>query len=255
MDKNHQKTKQVRQLLLWAGALAVGAVAGWLGIGWLNEVFDFVAAVYTRLFQLVAVPTIALAVVTTLSSLGGRKETGRIFGHTLTYTLLTTVAAAAVGLVLFVVVKPENLPVETWEQAHVGTVEEQATGWTYQEHILNVIPNNVVEPFARGNVLSILIIAAAVGLALAYLSDEKRQTPHVQVLLKVVFGLQEVLFTLIKALIWALPVGIVAFAAQLSAQVEAGVVVGSLGRYVAVILGGTWCSSLWCCRCFCCAEG
>ncbi len=107
-------------------------------------------------------------------------------------------------------------------------------GWTYYNHILNVVPNNIVEPFAQGNVLSILIIAAAVGLALAFM----KKSEEVQVLIKGIFGLQELLFTLIKALIWTLPVGIVAFAAQLSAQVEAGAIVGALGKYVAVILGG-----------------
>lgn len=54
---------------------------------------------------------------------------------------------------------------------------------------------------------------------------------------RAVVGLQDLLYTLINALIWALPLGIVAFAAQLSAQVSAGVIVGSLGKYVAVILG------------------
>ncbi|MBR1519904.1 MAG: dicarboxylate/amino acid:cation symporter [Bacteroidaceae bacterium] len=234
MKENNKKTSQGRQLILWIGALVVGTVLGYLGIAWLDGLFQFVASVYTRLFQLVAVPTIALAVVTTLSSLGGRKDTGRIFLHTLTYTLLTTVAAAVVGLVLFLTVKPENLPVEVWEKESIGEVGEKMEGWTYYDHILNVVPNNIIEPFDQGNVLSILIIAAAVGLALAFM----KKSEEVQVLIKGIFGLQELLFTLIKALIWTLPVGIVAFAAQLSAQVEAGVIVGSLGKYVAVILGG-----------------
>ena len=56
--------------------------------------------------------------------------------------------------------------------------------------------------------------------------------------MRFVKGLQELLYALIRALIIALPLGIVAFAAQLSAQVTAGVIVGSLGKYVAVILGG-----------------
>ena len=46
------------------------------------------------------------------------------------------------------------------------------------------------------------------------------------------------LFTLIRGLIVILPVGIVAFAAQLSAQLSAGVIADSLGKYVAVVLGG-----------------
>lgn len=56
--------------------------------------------------------------------------------------------------------------------------------------------------------------------------------------MKGLFGLQDLLFMLIHGLIWALPLGIVAFAAQLSAQFSAGIVMASLGKYVAVILGG-----------------
>ena len=37
---------------------------------------------------------------------------------------------------------------------------------------------------------------------------------------------------------YVLPIGIVAFAGQLAAQIEAGVIVGSLGKYVAVVMGG-----------------
>ena len=180
-----------------------------------------------------AVPTIALAIITTLSSLGGQKETGRIFLHTITYTLLTTLAAAAVGLVLYLLISPENLPAEV-VAAGQNDVPENLGELSYYDHILSVIPNNVVEPFAQGNVLSILIISAAVGLALAFI----KKSENVQVLIKGIFGLQELLYTLIRALIWTLPLGIVAFAGQLSAQVSTGVAVGSLGQYVAVILGG-----------------
>ena len=58
----------MRNLLLWIGALVVGAVLGLLGVEWLNGLMDFVATVYTRLFQLLAVPPIALAVITTLDT-------------------------------------------------------------------------------------------------------------------------------------------------------------------------------------------
>ena len=90
------KNKQTRQLVLWIGALIVGAVLGIFGISWLDGLMNFIATVYTRLFQLLAVPTIALAVITTLASLGNQADTGKIFRHAITYTLLTTIAAAAV---------------------------------------------------------------------------------------------------------------------------------------------------------------
>ena len=223
----------MKNIIIWTSALIIGAVLGWLGIEWLNSLLGFIATVYTRLFQFVAVPTIALAIITTLSSLGGQKETGRIFLHTITYTLLTTLAAASVGLVLYLLISPENLPAEV-VAAGQNDVPENLGELSYYDHILSVIPNNVVEPFAQGNVLSILIISAAVGLALAFI----KKSENVQVLIKGIFGLQELLYTLIRALIWTLPLGIVAFAGQLSAQVSTGVAVGSLGQYVAVILGG-----------------
>jgi Na+/H+-dicarboxylate symporter len=223
----------MKNIVIWIGALVLGAVLGVLEIEWLNALFNFIASSFTRLFQFVAVPTIALAVITTLASLGTKNNAGKIFAHTLTYTLLTTVSAAAVGLILYIVIAPENLPEEVVKMGSVDVLQNLES-LSYYDHILNVIPSNVLQPFINGNVLSILIIASSVGLALAFMP----QSDNKEVLVKFFSALQELLFTLIRALIWALPVGIVAFAAQLSAQITAGIIVGSLGKYVAVILGG-----------------
>ena len=225
--------KQTKQLAIWIGALAVGALLGALGQEWLNALMDFIATIYTRLFQLLAVPTIALAVVTTLSSLGNQKDTGRIFRHALTYTLLTTVAAAAVGLLLYNIIAPGNLP-SGMVQGSTSALPHGIGQTSYYDHLIGVIPNNIVKPFAEGNVLSILLLSAAVGIALAKMPQSEKKAVVTQGLQ----GLQDLLFMLIHALIWALPLGIVAFAAQLSAQFSAGIVMESIGKYVAVILGG-----------------
>lgn len=223
----------MKQLVIWISALVVGAILGFLNVDWLNGLFNFIATAYTRLFQFVAVPTIALAIITTLASLGREKSTGKLFLRTITYTLLTTVAAATVGLLLYVAIAPENLPTDVAQT--IATNQVANTG-SYYDHILKVIPNNIIEPFASGNVLSILLVAAAIGLAIAHL--KQKSNANVEMLYRGIVALQDILYTLIKALIWALPLGIVAFAAQLSAQVTAGIIVGSLGKYVAVILGG-----------------
>ena len=221
----------MKKTLIWIGALLVGAVLGVLGLGWLNDVMDFVATVYTRLFQLLAVPTIVLAVITTFATFGS-KGSGRIFGHTLIYTLLTTFAAAAVGALLYVLIAPGNLPAETIS----GTTQPSdiSPQTSFYEHILTVIPNNIVKPFLEGNVLSLLLLAFAIGIGLSKLPDSENKS----VVVKGLLGLQDLLFLLIRGLIWTLPLGIVAFSAQLSAQVSAGVVADSIGKYVLVVLGG-----------------
>ncbi len=221
-----------KQFAIWLGAIILGSFLGTLGLNWLNDFFNFIASVYTRLFKFIAVPTIALAIMTTLALLGAKKNTGKIFLHTITYTLLTTLAASIVGAVLFKLIAPGNLPSELVKQGQSDV--QQFKSISYYDHILSVVPDNIISPLSGGNVLSILIVSAAIGLAIAYLKDSE----NAQILLKGILGMQEVLFTLIRALVWALPLGIVAFAAQLAAQMSAGVIIGSLGKYVAVVLGG-----------------
>lgn len=220
-----------KQFVIWMSAIIIGAILGALGIAWLDNFLEFVAKVYTRLFQFIAVPTIALAILTTLASLGARKSTGKIFAHTIVYTILTTIAASVIGVILYKIIAPGNLPAEMI-QAGSKHVSADLSGTSYYEHILSVVPNNILAPFASGNVLSILLVSAAAGLALAAIRDSE----NVKTLLRGIFGLQELLFTMIKALVWSLPFGIIAFAAQLTTQFSAGI--GSLGKYVAVVLGG-----------------
>lgn len=224
----------MKKTILWLSALVVGAILGLLGIGWLNATADFVATVYTRLFQLLAVPTIVLAVITTFATFGS-KGSGRIFGHTLLYTLLTTFAAAVVGAVLYVVIAPGNIDANYKlainDSGIINPLQQQLS---YGDHILSIIPNNIVKPFLEGNVLSLLLLAFAVGIGLSKLSESENKT----IIIKGLLGLQELLFLLIRWLIWTLPLGIVAFSAQLSAQVSAGVVADSIGKYVLVVLGG-----------------
>ena len=223
-----------KQIILWTAALAIGVILGMLNNVQLNAFLDFVASAYTRGFQFVAVPTVAIAVLTALAGLG-RGNSGRIFRRTFCYTLLTSFVAALVGLALFLLIRPDALTAEAIaEGAAKDMVKDlSAKPLTVYGHILNAIPNNMINPFLSGNVLSIIIISAAVGITLAFLHDDE----HAQALLNCLIGLQKVLFAMIRGLIWALPVGIVAFAAQL-ARDFGGMAVGSIGKYVAVVLGG-----------------
>ena len=173
-----------------------------------------------------------LAVITTFATFGSNGS-GKIFGHTLTYTLLTTFAAAAVGAALYVIVAPGLLPLEALSAATVPEASASGTA-SYADHLLSVIPNNIVRPFLEGNVLSLLLLAFAVGIGLSKLPESENKA----VVVKGLLGLQDLLFLLIRWLIWTLPLGIVAFSAQLSAQVSAGVVADSIGKYVLVVLGG-----------------
>lgn len=228
----------MKKFVIWMGALVVGAGLGAIGCPWLNEFFDFIAAAYTQLFKFVAIPTVALAILTAMASLGEGKSMGKVFAKTLTFTVLTSLVAALVGLGLFILVDPSAL-----SQDVIDAVAKNADAMkeiarppeTVYGHILNAIPSNLINPFLTGNVLPVVLISAALGITIAVLGKTSENVRQLHTFLK---GLQEVFFGMIKGLIWALPVGIVAFSAQFAAQISAGVVVGSIGKYVLIVIGG-----------------
>lgn len=224
---------QTLQMLLWIGALVVGTLFGLYGGEVVADVMTFIATVYTRLFRFLAVPTIALAITTTLMTIGSRNDTGRLFRRTLTYTLLTTFCSAMVALALYLVIAPESLPAAI-VSGGVSAVPETMGHTSYMDYLLGIVPDNLLRPFVEGNVLSVLLLSAATGFAVGKMADSDRK----RVIVNGLLGLQDLVFVLIRWLILVLPLGIMAFAAQFAAEVSAGAAMSSLGRYAAVILGG-----------------
>lgn len=220
------KNKSLRQVIIWISALFLGVILGLLNINVINHIFNFVALFFTRLFQCLAIPVIALAVITALSKLTEGKNTGRIFKHTIFYTLLTTFLAAITGLILYVLFTPNNIVVN-------NTVRETSTT-SYYEYLVSIIPNNIFQPVITGNALSVILIAAAIGIAISI----AQKNENIKTLINIIFGIQEILFILIQGLIKILPIGIMAFAGQLSSQIINNSAIGALGKYAAIVLSG-----------------
>ena len=226
-------TKQLKQVIFWVGALVIGAVLGSLHVGVIDSVCDFVATVFTRLFKFTAVPAIAVSVLSTLAMLGGNKETGKIFKRTIMYTLLTTIAASTIAAILFFIIKPEVLSVAAYEGVAADKIESMSSS-TFLSYFITAIPDNILYPFVSGNVLSILIVSFAFGFAISKMEESEKKTA----IMNIVLGFQELVFKIIGWIITILPIGIIAFTAQLVKEMSGGIVADSIGRYTAVVLSG-----------------
>ena len=226
-------TKQIKQVIFWVGALLIGAILGALHITAVDSVCNFVATIFTRLFKFTAVPAISVSVLTTLAMLGGNKETGKIFRRTLMYTLLTTLAASTIAAVLFFIIKPEVLSSSVYEGVATETLASMKAS-SFLSYFVSAIPDNILYPFVSGNVLSILIVSFAFGFAISRMKESEKKSA----ILNIINGFQEMVFTIIGWIISILPIGIIAFTAQLVSDMSAGIVVDSIGRYVAVVLSG-----------------
>ena len=225
--------KQVKQVIFWVGALIIGAVLGLLHITAIDNICNFIATIFTRLFKFTAVPAIAVSILTTLASLGGNKETGKIFRRTLMYTLLTTLAASTIAAVLFFVIKPEVLSASVYEGVAAEKLANMNSS-TFLDYFIQAFPDNILYPFVSGNVLSILIVSFVFGFAISKMQESDKKTA----ILNVINGFQEMVFKVIGWIIAILPIGIIAFTAQLINEMSAHIAMESIGKYVAVVLSG-----------------
>ncbi len=226
--EHSKKNTSFPQILIWIIALVSGTFLGCLNIDILNGFFNFTSNIFTRLFQFIAAPVIAISVITALSKLSEGKNTGLIFKHTVFYTVLTTFLAALTGLILYLLFTPDKIVIDS----AVQTISVPSL--TYYEHLLSIVPNNLLQPLISGNVLSVILISAAFGISLSFIEENENKTA----LIKVIYGFQELLFTLIKGLIKILPLGIASFAAQLASEIINGSAIGALGKYTLIVLGG-----------------
>lgn len=226
-----QKRMQTIQAVLYVLAIVLGLINGFYGSAFWIQAGEFISTIFIRLFRFIAVPIIAVSIIATLSQISRNRESGRIFKHSVFYTLLTTILAASLAAVLFEIFAPANVTLSDTTQASAAIAGIQ--GKSYFDYITSVVPDNAIAPFLSANVLSVLLIAAAVGIAIAKLPHESTEQ---RTLMAFFSGLQSVLFTLVSWIIMILPLGIFGFFTVLAKEINAGVAVGGLGTYFATVL-------------------
>ncbi len=216
---------------LTMGAYLIAIVFGVINGLWGPDVFlalaDFLGTIFIRLFKFISIPIIAVSIIATLARVSQSSQSGKIFRQTLFYTLFTTVLAASLAAVLYWIFAPENIA------ANNAQTIAKVTEHSYLEYVKSIVPDNFIAPFLSANVLSVLLVSGAIGLAIAKLP---RQSKEQETLMAFFEGAQQVLFVLVRWLIKVLPLGIFGFITALVIEMKNGVAIGGLGTYFATIL-------------------
>ncbi|MCB1114847.1 MAG: dicarboxylate/amino acid:cation symporter [Chlamydiia bacterium] len=185
-------------------ALTFGGLFGYLNLPVTNNAAHVISHLFLNLLKLISLPMIFLAIVSTLTKMTSLKEAGLMLRKILKYTLLTTIIAATIGMILFIFIDPVK-PV-------AGGADEAAlvsTQADYLSFLLKIIPDNLVQPFIENNVLGMAFIATLFSIAILKLPEKQSH------LLRDVFGaLFAALLKITSMLILLMPIGIFAFTVQ-----------------------------------------
>lgn len=232
MDKNLIKSGIKKNFLgvviAYFAAIALGILVGVWQQEFLMTVVHFLSTVFIRLFKFLSIPIICVSIITSLSTLSQNNESGRIFRHTIVYTLITTILAGSVAALLYVLFTPSDVAA-----TGAADISGKIGSHSYMDYLQNIVPDNFVTPFQTANVLSVLLIAAAVGIAISKMPRDSKEQNLMIAFFK---GCQQILFILVNWLIFVLPIGIFAFVATLAQEVSHGMSLGGLGTYFALVI-------------------
>ena len=183
----------------------VGIVAGVL-VGQFFPSFaptaKLIGETFINMIRMVIAPVIFFTIVTGIASAGDMKKVGRVGGKAIIYFEVVTSLALVIGLITANLVKPGAGI--TYSHATDTTVAEfasQANALNWGEFFSHIVPVNIVDAFAKGDILQVLFFSILFAIGLKWMGEAG------QSLLVSFEKINKALFNVLKIIMRLSPIG------------------------------------------------
>jgi len=200
---------------------------------------------FIRLITMIITLVIFCTLVTGIAGMEDMKKVGRVGGKALLYFELVSTLALLVGLVAGNLVQPGsgfNVDPATLDGRAVAEYAGQAKAQSITEFLFHIIPNTIVDAFARGDILQVLLVSLFFGFALSIGGRQCKPLVNIlEDLTRAVFGVVSILmrFAPIGAFgAMAFTIGKYGLASLGPLVKLIGTLYVTAGIFVLVILGG-----------------
>jgi aerobic C4-dicarboxylate transport protein len=159
---------------------------------------------FIRLITMIITLMIFCTVVTGIAGMEDMKKVGRVGGKALLYFEIVSTMALLIGLVVGNLVPTGaglNIDPATLDPKAVAEYAGQAKAQSISEFVLHIIPNTVVDAFAKGDILQVLFVAILFGFALSKIG------PRCKPLVDLVDALTHAVFGVVNILMRLAPIG------------------------------------------------
>ena len=159
---------------------------------------------FIRLITMIITLVIFCTLVTGIAGMDDMKKVGRVGGKALLYFEIVSSLALLVGLLVGNLVHPGsgfNIDPATLDARAVADYAGQAKAQNVPEFLLHIIPNTVVDAFAKGDILQVLLVSLLFGFALSLAG------PRCKPLLDLLDSLTRVVFGIVAILMRFAPIG------------------------------------------------
>ncbi|HTC61586.1 MAG TPA: dicarboxylate/amino acid:cation symporter [Candidatus Saccharimonadales bacterium] len=155
---------------------------------------------FIRLITMVITVIIFCTVVTGIAGMENLKKVGRIGGKALLYFEIVSTLALFTGMLVGNVLHPGssfNINPATLDAKSVADYAGAAKQQTVADFLMNIIPTTMVDAFAKGNILQVLLVAILFGFALSIVGPKCKPVVELfEALTHAVFGVINILMKL-----------------------------------------------------------
>ena len=215
------------------GILA-GVVLAFAGVALFGESmvrFEWMGTFFLKALKMIIIPLIVATMIVGITGLGDVRKLGRVGGITLLYYTATTGFAVALGILLVNLFQP-GVGVVLREGVASEMVQAKALiGWS--DILLSFVSDNIIGSMARMEILPVIIFSLVFGGVLTTLGQKGKPV------IAFFEGMEAVVMKMVKLIMILAPLGVFGLVAGRFAQAgDLGVLLGSLGKYMATVLVG-----------------
>jgi aerobic C4-dicarboxylate transport protein len=159
---------------------------------------------FIRLITMIISIVIFCTVVTGIAGMQDMRRLARVGGKAILYFETVSTLALLIGLIVGSLVKTGegfNAEPATLNAQEVTSYASQAKAQSVSDFLMHVIPNTLVDAFAKGDILQVLVVALFFGFAMS--AAQERCRP----LLNLLESLTRVVFEIVKIIMRFAPIG------------------------------------------------
>lgn len=154
-------------------AVIIGIIVGmvWPNVG---KEMKPLGDTFINAVKMVIAPIIFLTIVLGIAKMGDMKKVGKVGGKAFIYFEVVTTLALVIGLFVVNIMKPgAGLDYSKLEKGDVSQYTQNGgQGIDWMEFVTHIVPSNMVDAFAKGDILQVLFFSILFGVALAALGEK-----------------------------------------------------------------------------------
>lgn len=184
-------------------AIVIGILVG-INFPGFAPTAKLISQTFINMISMLIAPIIFFTIVLGIAQMGDLKKVGRVGGKALLYFEIITTIAIVIGLLVANIFKPgkgvEISAINT-DSSKIQAYQETGADMNWVEFFAHIVPKNIFESFAKGDILQILFFAVLFGFALSRMGSSGDS------LIKTFDKLSKVIFNIMKMIMVLAPFG------------------------------------------------